>query len=773
MAVPRRLLAIAGFATAVGASAAFAQQEPVLGSAASFAVLGGSAVTNSGRTVVSGNVGVAPGTTIAGFPDGVIRLGTKASDDALAREAQHAAAALYGDLAARNCRPLPSVTDLPPDVYCVSSPFFGVITLNPGTAADPFWIFKVSGSLSVAPGTTIDVINGGHNGKVYWQVPGAVLLGADSAFVGNILTPGAITLAHGASLLGRALSLNGTVTLDTNTVSLCCEPITLSALSNGTAGTPYSSAVTASGGMAPYTFKVIEGTAPTGNRCGHFEFTVMATDMLGCYGVRKYAVDIGTTIDIGPADLPPATACLPYNETIIPNGGVGTYRFSGTPPLDLHLNPATGVLFGTPATAGTYQFPVTATDSAGCTATRIYTLLVKPNTLTIAPSNPILPDGFVGVPYQQTFTPAGCPGPFTCTVTDSTLPTDPTELTLTNCVLSGIPLREATYTFTVNASDPSGSAGKQSYKLAIHCAPITISPATLPNGVVGIGYSAQLQGSSLVGPPYTFALAPGSVLPPGFTPPLTAGGIISGTPPTTAGLFEFFVVATDRFGCSSTQKITITILPAPVCQSLALSPSTVPNGIVGSTYPLTGITAMGGVAPYTFSILSGALPPGLMLSMAGFLYSTPTPTTTGSYCVTILATDSGGCRGTITYTIIINPAPCPTISLSPSTLPPATVSVPYTLTLTPSGGTPPYMFSVFSGALPFNLSLSSTGTISGTPTGPGGSSVTIIATDANGCIGSIGCVFLPVDVPALSGAALWMLAVALATIALAIARGPQ
>src|SRR3954470_5132807 len=260
MATPRRFLIPAGLAAAICVSTALAQQPPSLGSAASFAVLGATSVTNTGPTVISGNAGVAPGNTIIGLPDSAIRLGEKIANDGRAREAQRDAAIAYDGLAA-SCVHLPVLTDvpIPPGVYCITTPLSGVTTLDPGTDAKGCWIFEVTGALTLMPNATISAINGGLNGNVYWHVPGSVTLANDSSMVGNILARGDIVLGHGASLLGRALSLTGKVTLDTNTVSLCCEPITLSSLPlDGNVGTLYPSTITASGGVLPYSFEVIE-----------------------------------------------------------------------------------------------------------------------------------------------------------------------------------------------------------------------------------------------------------------------------------------------------------------------------------------------------------------------------------------------------------------------------------------------------------------------------------------------------------------------------------
>ena len=175
------------------------------------------------------------------------------------------------------------------------------------------------------------------------------------------------------------------------------------------------------------------------------------------------------------------------------------------------------------------------------------------------------------------------------------------------------------------------------------------------------------------------------------------------------------------------------------CPVITLSPSTLPNGTIGAAYSQT-IVASGGAPPYVFTVTSGTLPPGLTLTPTGLLAGTPT--TAGTFTFTVRATDANGCFGSIAYTIVISAAPvpppgCPVITLSPPILPPGTVGVAYTQTITGSGGTAPYTFGVTSGTLPAGLTLTAGGVLSGTPTTAGSSTVTIRGTDANGCFAEV------------------------------------
>lgn len=174
-----------------------------------------------------------------------------------------------------------------------------------------------------------------------------------------------------------------------------------------------------------------------------------------------------------------------------------------------------------------------------------------------------------------------------------------------------------------------------------------------------------------------------------------------------------------------TGAITVSSDEPTYTVNLALSPSTLPGGTVGTAYSET-ITASGGTAPYSFAVTAGSLPPGLSLSSGGVLSGTPT--TAGSYSFTISATDSNSNTGSQAYSgVTIGAA---TLAVSPPSLPGAPLNVPFSASLTASGGIAPYTFSLSSGSLPAGLSLGSGGGLSGTPTEVGSFTFTVKVTDA-------------------------------------------
>jgi len=214
-----------------GPSPGMAQTAPPLGGAEAFAVLGSSTVTNTGPTIVTGDLGVSPGTSCTGFPapctggPGTV-IGTIHAGDAVAAQAQDDALAASVALGAQSCdtdltgQDLGGLT-LAPGVYCfnTSAQLTGVLTLTGGGP----WIFQIGSTLTTASNSSVVNSGGGQDTDVFWAVGSSATLGTGTAFTGNILAVASITLTTNASVSGRAIALNGAVTMDTNTVASLCS----------------------------------------------------------------------------------------------------------------------------------------------------------------------------------------------------------------------------------------------------------------------------------------------------------------------------------------------------------------------------------------------------------------------------------------------------------------------------------------------------------------------------------------------------------------------
>ena len=212
-------LLVSGPASAAGPTA------PGLGQAASFAVLGGQAVTNTGPSVINGDLGVSPGNAISGFPPGIINGGLHYTDG-VAAGAQADLVTAYDSVG-----PLaPTQTGLTAldgmtligGVYDGGELGLGVggtVTLDAQGDSSSVWVFRASSSLIVNSGSTVALVNGANACNVYWRVESSATIGTGSDFSGTVMALTSIAAQTGATIDGRLLARNGAVTLDTNTIT--------------------------------------------------------------------------------------------------------------------------------------------------------------------------------------------------------------------------------------------------------------------------------------------------------------------------------------------------------------------------------------------------------------------------------------------------------------------------------------------------------------------------------------------------------------------------
>jgi hypothetical protein len=413
--------------------------------------------------------------------------------------------------------------------------------------------------------------------------------------------------------------------------------------------------------------------------------------------------------------LPSGVVNTPYTYNFTATAGAGGYTFAvtgGALPAGLQLS-AAGVLSGTPTAIGSSQFTVQVTDSAGATAARIYTLNITPQPLTLT-TGP-LANTVVNIPLNIQFAGAGGVPPYTF-VEFGALPAG-TQFSSAG-LLSGTPTAMGSYPFLVFINDSNGASASKNYTLTVAQPGVLITQASpLPPGQVYVNYSTQLTAIGGVGAPYTWAA---TGLPAGLNI-ANNSGLIDGIP-TAIGTFSVTVTAKDHNGSTATQTYTLVIAST----TLTIVTPSLANGAVGSPYSAV-LNASGGSGTYTYT--ATGLPPGVTLSPSGTFSGTPS--TAGPYTIAVTATDANGVTASASFKVTI----AAKLVVNPVTIPTATQGVAIApVTLTATGGTPPYTWQ--SATLPPGLTLSSSGTLSGTPTVAGSYTFTVYAVDNSGALSS-------------------------------------
>jgi hypothetical protein len=415
--------------------------------------------------------------------------------------------------------------------------------------------------------------------------------------------------------------------------------------------------------------------------------------------------------------MPNGQLGVPYSATVVATGGTLPYSWSlaggSALPPGLSLNAATGAVTGTPTALGKVYpaFKVTDAATPPQTSTTTLSFNIGPATGPVI-TTASLPNGQVGVAYSATLTASGGTTPYAWSLASGTLPAGLSLNTATGAI-TGTPtaaVASTPLTFTVTDSSNPVQSASATVTLTVVSNTLTITSASLPNGQVGVAYSTTLTATGGT-KPYTWSLTSGT-LPAGLSLN-TATGAVAGTPTAAVSSTPLTFTVTDASSPaqSAAAALTLTVAASP----LTVGTTSLPSGQLGTAYSKT-LVATGGAKPYTWSLTSGTLPAGLSLNTAtGAITGTPTAVVSATP-LTFTVTDSSSpvqsAAATVTLTITANP-----VSVTSTSLPNGQVGVAYSTTLTATGGTKPYVWSLTSATLPAGLSLNaSTGAITGTPT---------------------------------------------------------
>lgn len=515
-------------------------------------------------------------------------------------------------------------------------------------------------------------------------------------------------------------------------------------------GQAYSWTPTRTGGFSPFTYTVVSGALPAGLSLNASTGEISGTPSTLTAGTAvtlriadsesytddhavTFVVNAYTPIDLtgsvsGQSDTVQTYAgtktISPNYASLATNGGVGTItyswaRISGSTAISANSASAKETTFAATAAPGatvSALFRLTATDG---TSSDTFDVTVGLTNTYVEPSltGTLTARSTRTVAYSSGLTVNNGVGPFTWAVTVGTLPTGMTINSSTG-VISGTPT-DTSYTtrnITVTVTDAQGRSATSAQSITYRDKPDMVA-STLAYGWRNVAYSAAAAASNAASThALTYSITAGT--PPTGVTINSSTGTLSGTPTSTSySSIALTVRATDPDG-----NFDEAIKTLPYADDLAASEST-PDITSGGSYS-GSVSRTGGHSPFTYAVQTGALPAGITVNATTGTIS-GSSTSVGSYSGTFRVTDVGGRTSDVAFALNVTAA----LSISKS-FAGGTENTAYSGSATASGGTAPYTYSVFSGALPTGLSLNaSTGAVTGTPTTPGTFTFVIRVTD--------------------------------------------
>jgi hypothetical protein len=512
--------------------------------------------------------------------------------------------------------------------------------------------------------------------------------------------------------------------------TLAVLQVTTTSLPGAVEGALYTATLEAAGGTPPYIWDIVTGALPSGvtldaatgtiggvsTSYGDFPLTVRVRDNAGRSATQPLTLTVNRFIppvELLTSALPGGMVGAPYSQALVASGGLGTYEWAltaGSLPAGLTLG-GDGSISGVPSTvsASGDTFAITVSDSSDSSrsATRVLGIAIAPPPLAVTTAS--LPETTEGDPYAAALQASGGVAPYQWALIEGALPSG---LVLNGATgsISGTAAGYGDFTLTVEVTDADGRMATQPLTLHVtrFIAPVALLTGALADGMVGAPYTQTLTASGGLGT-YSWTITAGS-LPAGLT--LGADGTIEGVPTAVVSggrTFEITVADAADASRAASRTLAIAVLPPPLNVTTVSLPSTTERDPYSAL-----LEASGGVAPYEWAIVAGALPSGLVLN-------TETGTISGSagsygdFSLSVRVTDVDG--RTATQPLMLHVARfIPPVTLVTSTLPGGVVGTAYAQGLIASGGLGTYSWALTAGSLPAGLTLGVDGAVSGTPT---------------------------------------------------------
>lgn len=510
--------------------------------------------------------------------------------------------------------------------------------------------------------------------------------------------------------------------------------VSLGVLPETAVGWSYHRPIQVQGGPPAYTVQVTSGSLPPGiliqgspgfslslggiaTQAGTFAFEITATNPDGWFGKAQGQIVVKPlTLAITPATLPDALADMFTHHNFGASGGTPPYDFSlgpGTSSSQFSINPS-GHFSIHPQPAGERQVTIQVKDTQGAYGSLPMSVRIIAAGLTLTGQPP---NGQIHAAYEARFEASGGTPPYQFNHYSGDLP--PGLTVQADGRVTGAPSRAGTFRFSVQAKDAAGISGVRSVEVQIAGRTLSILPVILPQANSGEPYSVQFTAGGGL-PPYLFRMAESPNWRAGFS--ISPGGLLSGSAVVSQDEEIRFRVEVEDAEGSFGSRWTSFVLKGGT--GFQLGPAELPLANLGASY-LVHLETSGGAPPFTFAILSGALPPGIFLQANGRISGTPQQQ--GAFPVTIEAKDGTGATAVRAYTLAVGDG---ALRILPSQLPVMVTGSPATFQLSGAGGTAPYRFEFSGGQLPPGLAMDGGGRLSGTPSAAGSYSFTIRMYDA-------------------------------------------